>query len=1618
MKASALHIQRLVDGNAVSFPAKGEEAIVGSYTYSGKRMGGAPTLTATIYYERPLDDDWTYDEFVEFLGERFFVTSIPSSSKDNESMMYKHEIVFTSRREILDNTLFFDVVSDYDKDTHGGDRYVSNQTKFQFGGTIREFVSRINSALAYCGLYFPQKAQGDRGYYVVVDNGYGTDDVKEISFEDEYITNVIQLINTEFELDYYWVGTVCHVGKVQHDLTDNDEDIVRYGRNDALLSISRENANTKIVDMITGRGSSDNIPEYYPNDGEFGLAVFNTANIDKEDVTVNLEKLYALDNPIGRTFTFCKIKDGQYDNTIDVYVSEVWSNYQPCFKEFSQKWHIGHCDAGTRIKLSGIWCEVRYEKHQCDNLFAIVESSYSIVVDGTRTEKVSLDDNFVCPVPGDYKFVHLVSYYVKEREQVSDGDHTGGYLNIVASIQGSIGVSCQKSDGELWFYSEGMSFRYDDGGIIFADISKAVPAICGMEYYNGFVPYGLTGEETASKVEIKDRKFVFPSQNLMPSIYRKSGGANRFYLAENGKYEKPDGSGEFYQFANLYKVGKPHQGSVSFDDIKPTINGIRNDVIQSDGLGQLFGEIADVAFDAKDNDIKDDSGNYIHPYFYLKLHKFSGEFGFDLFASALASDTAKINLVDSIGCPACSFEIQTHKSSDGKKFYNPVSTDAIGNLKKIDGKETGDYILSPDEAASDTYNQDSRKHELWIALKKDASTLGIIMPNAANNFKPKKGEKFVITGIKAPYSLVTAAEKRLDDALIKYMFENNEDQFNINVKFSRVFLQENPSFASRLNENSKIKVEYNGKQYELFVSSFTVKAENSVLMEVDVELVKSLEITQSDVKNIVDSVKGEVVRPLANLAGGGGSNINMSITDKAYLSKLHDDSTKYRLTVGEFQSNGRATVKGDVIVSDSGTFVSGAEGHGTRLGNDGMCETDIVKLRGYLGTPNFVDGFNGNGFKLWIDDSKLANLTLDRLTVRQTMVIFELLIEKIRSVGGQICVSAANGKIKSVKEYEDNYVIEFEQENTFVAHDLVRCQTFTGKNLKSYWAEVASVTKDGVIIPKSEFTNSLPAVGDECVLMGNTINTKRQNLVLISATEDGNPRIDVMNGVNHKGFDKSLRARLGNLDGINDDWFPASNQPNGDGLYCDNAFLKGTFLLETGEDVKTRFEITDGKIESAVEGVRQDLMPDRGYLSNPSFNEGFDKWGTQNETVFFLVGNKWIYANNNVLSKRGDSAIVVKDMGRTVVHIKNKYICQKNKNLAKKPDMPTNADGTKEAQPVYLAFFYRCATAGKLAVTFEGVDKTGFADFESFNIEQEVGVTDGYQQFTCEGIWNGTGDFKLSFTGEIYLYMLVLSTDKVDSLTYKYRTLFEQSDKLINIAAQNFDKDGNVLADSGIMVKPTGVGIYSQGSDGKFALIGVEVKGEDGKSSIKLFADNIQLEGYATINGNFKIDKEGNMDAKNGRYEGTVVANSGKFIGAIGSPYNNVGAAQTQWPSVDTGMNVMVSDTKRAEAGLVLPAYKEIDGVECDVINATATDTFINIPSNNDPTQCLLYRNTHITSVKLGGNFCRVRLKAFVQPGADGCSWTILNTSDFELATDVDLKYIYAKSVLNPSVLN
>lgn len=692
---------------------------------------------------------------------------------------------------------------------------------------------------------------------------------------------------------------------------------------------------------------------------------------------------------------------------------------------------------------------------------------------------------------------------------------------------------------------------------------------------------------------------------------------------------------------------------------------------------------------------------------------------------------------------------------------------------------------------------------------------------------------------------------------------------------------------------------------------------------------------------------------------------------------------------------------------------------------------DSVTSDSIRSAGQFVDGMLGAGFQLWKGEDGRTYLTVDKLTVRQTMAVMELLIEKVRSVGGQICVSAANGRIKTVEESGEHYLITFEQENMFVQHDLVRCQTFTGKDMRSYWVEVADVTETGIVVAKEEFEGVEPKEGDECVLMGNTANTDRQNIVLISATEDGQPRVDVMDGVSGKTFDNALRARLGNLDGIKDDKFPADRQPRGNGLYADNAYMKGTFVLETGEDVKTRFEITEGKVQSAIDSVRNDFLSEKGYLNNPTFASGLEKWNSENETVFFLVGNRWIWANGAALSKKGDGASVVTDMGRKVVRIRNKYIRQKHENLRFVPTFPTNDDGKKEALPVYLSFFYRCAKSGMLKIGFENVDKTGFADFNSMEVSEELAATGGYVQYTCSGLWNGTGDFKLAFDGDIYLYMLVLSTDKIEALTYKYKTLFEQSERLVKISAAVYDKDERALQETGLMIQPEGTGIYIKDANGKLALIGVGVEETDAegnkKTVIKLTADNIKLEGLVTANGYFKVKKDGSIECKGakisgevnatgGTFSGEVYATSGRFIGAIGAPYKIMSASSTLWPGVNTGMNIMISSADRATVGVVLPIYTEIDGVECDIINVCDTYTIITLPINvdiRDDTQPhIFYRNQKLTHVQLEGGCCRLRMKAFIKPGTEYCSWTILNTTDFQKVKSGTGVSYFVKSII------
>lgn len=828
-------------------------------------------------------------------------------------------------------------------------------------------------------------------------------------------------------------------------------------------------------------------------------------------------------------------------------------------------------------------------------------------------------------------------------------------------------------------------------------------------------------------------------------------------------------------------------------------------------------------------------------------------------------------------------EVKT--GEDGKPFtiyyfrddslpFNPNDYEIGGLVKRVSFQEGSELAGLGDEEDGTyyfevNYNSDTREFEIITIWPYDDDTQ---LPGGT--LVPKAGDKYILWNLRMPDEYYALAEEEFLTAVNKYNADHNLDLTVYKASTDHVWIEDNGIDLS-IGRRVRLESEEYFPEFGYRDSRITrITRKVNLPSQMDIEIGDALSRTSmqrmsdsvSDAKSYARSI-GEstalpdIIRTWDKTVPTDNNLFSARRSQREFISKNSPDRAKKKIIFEEG--------------IDAGDFIAGAQG-GT-IDGKGNAELLTLVVRLLMSSPKFIDGLTGEGWRIWLENG-LSHLTVDKLTVRQIMTVFELLIEKIRSVGGQICVSAANGKIKTVEDLGNSYLISFEQVNEFVQGDLIRCQTFNGGVLKSYWIEVNdSDSVEGVEVLKSEFAGqSLPEPGDECVLMGNTTNKKRQNLILISATEDGQPRIDVLDGVHDKNFSDCLRARLGNLDGITDDWFPADNQPHGNGLYSDNAYLRGTFLLVTGEDIKTKFEIVEGKIESMVEAVRNDFVIDKGYLSNPAFATGMEKWDTQNEAVFFLVGNKWIWVNDNVLTRKGNCASVTKDDGRTVVRIVNKYILQKNANLRSKPTFATNADGKKEALPVYLSFFYRCVKPGKLTVRFDSVDKTGFENFNSFETEEELAETTGYVQFNCDGLWNGTGDFRLSFTGEIYLYMLVMSTDKVEALSYKYRTLFEQSEKLIKIAAQNFDSDGKVLAESGILTTAQMTGLYAIDSDGNLrAFVGA------GQGGVKIKADNIQLEGTVTANGNFKILEDGSIETINGKFTGEINATSGKIGGFI-----------------------------------------------------------------------------------------------------------------------------------------
>ena len=1012
-----LYLKKNSDGVEMDFLVNEDKIGLYDFTYDAKRMGGAPTITATIMHEQCLDNEWCDTVFVEFNGEKYFLKNTPTSSKSNTDARFKHELNFVSERVILDNVYFYDIVS-ADFDDY---KPVSNSSKFQFSGNIHQLVARFNQSLKACGL----------DYTVVVDNDIDTED-KLLSFDNSFFSNALQEIYNVFDLPYYFVGKEIHIGYSSNQITD----VLKYGSDSALLSITRQNTNNKIVNRITGVGSSENIPYYYPNDTEKGniraIAVpAPDSSFKDEQIEIYNASLY-----------------GKYiDLTIDknkIPASSLLTYTQAAVKILGKRVSTDTMTGWEKVGVDFDWYFDKSKKP----IYVYVEVTFEVKKGGVVSINPKLYiNNVLKPLSSEVE----CTFYRSEADVPTYAMFDNGYFNMGYLEEGvwtsmfmykvfydkseSIGIflapeTDDNSSNGAWV-SNGRQFNLDELGI----------------RINGEYVYGDSFYQYRD-----DAEYVNPQTNLMPSIYRTSFGKERFYNALNDIYTKEDGSK--YEFENPYIEGKPKEHIENFDDIKPTIKGATN------SIGERIDMFADVAFDLYDSDETIESTdvsslNYKHPFFFAKLRKLD----FNLFDHAI--ETAEMTIAMTSGsCGACEFSIAVNDSQK-----NTVQVDDDGNLKR---DSQGNVLFgAPQDRQNDTTN-----NEVWIALRKEESSFGQIMPNVTSNLKPSKDDTFVILNILLPKKYILEAEKRLDKALIDYMHKNNYELFSFEVGFSRIYLAEHETILQSLSENSSVSVEYNGIEYGLYVSSYSYKMSGSQsLPEIKVSLVDKVSTQGNAMQNIISSVVDDTFSKFSNIDV-------LSLGLPYFVRKDIDDVVSGKLKL----------LKGLTV----GSYTSGVYGSGATLEQRN----------------------DGNTY-----------LEVDYATIRKKATFTNVTIQELKHIGGEVVLSPASIVCTDVLESDNGYYCYFNDRDAdgnkilqeFVVGDQSRCQVFNeGKKNKYYWRLVTEVGSNYIVLSKEDCDNNsdIPSAGDNIVQLGNRNVTTRQNAQILSAYGIDAPSFKQYAGIN------------------------------------------------------------------------------------------------------------------------------------------------------------------------------------------------------------------------------------------------------------------------------------------------------------------------------------------------------------------------------------------------------------------------------------------------------------------------------------------------------------------------
>ena len=605
----------------------------------------------------------------------------------------------------------------------------------------------------------------------------------------------------------------------------------------------------------------------------------------------------------------------------------------------------------------------------------------------------------------------------------------------------------------------------------------------------------------------------------------------------------------------------------------------------------------------------------------------------------------------------------------------------------------------------------------------------------------------------------------------------------------------------------------------------------------------------TDIKRSTDSDEDVPVSD-ENLATSKYVESKLEDLDERFLSKVKPDETPHHikllggLTTTEAASDDYAkdTLKAGWAArkDDDGNWYVEADKIVARiLANvyDLLVENNAV-FKGNLSSEEFISGFvGGKGWairmKEWenaageIEKKSLAEF--DDLIVRGSMRVYEFIVSQMlgendnRIFTGMMEVDhydAADGKVYLKTDGGKLY-------NPFRVDDVIIVQQYGGNPSEENGYYVTKqyefiVTEVGVgeqgedrldWVRFRNFTTSMEGGSesliterDTLVRLDNLSNADRKGIIQLMSVGQDTPYMDFIYGAKTDP-DNSLKGRLGNLGGV---YNPLFGWLQEFGAYLTNLYAVGEFVIaHTGENVADSIEIAKGQFRTNFRQSTYDMSEEQNFLTNASMTNNCEHWTLgADDTEYFLVDGLPQSFNFDLLASEQTYAGLSEWKGRDMLRLNKSSITQWNSLIRKAgthkvhTGSTENPDGsytdTYEEVPdtLYLSVRFYVALSGKVEFGFVGSDGK-FID-NDFHYSSDVTAREDGYEVKLSGIWNGTGDFSIISTGDVYVDMLSLTDKPLDNFKITTETKIEQDATRISLLGKKINGVEGSVTDLGI----------------------------------------------------------------------------------------------------------------------------------------------------------------------------------------------------------------------------